>query len=134
MTGKQRRAREPRSAAEWAAFGIALAFLSVVVGAVGVMWAKDDGRPARLDAARIGAVRAEGGQFYVRVRVSNNGERTAEAVQVLAELTRGEEVVEDGEQSIDFLAGGESADLDFVFSEDPSSGELTLRTASYIRP
>ena len=70
--------------------------------------------------------------FAVLVRVTNHGDRTAEAVQVLAELSRKGEVIEDGEQSVDFLAGGESQELQFVFSEDPSKAELEVRAACHI--
>jgi uncharacterized protein (TIGR02588 family) len=37
----------------------------------------------------------------------------------------------EGDQSIDFLAGGETEDLVFVFDDAPSDGELTVAVSGY---
>lgn len=129
------RARRPaRSAAEWAAFGVALAILFFVVGAITSLWARGDDRPPHVVVEQEGDIRKVGAQFYVPVVVTNRGGRTAENVQILAELTRDGEVVEDGEQAIDFLAGGETEELEFVFTEDPGSGQFTVRAGSFAVP
>jgi uncharacterized protein (TIGR02588 family) len=95
---------------------------------------RDEGRPATLTVERPDPPRRAGDRFYVTATVTNSGDRTAEAVQVIAELTREGELVEDGDQIIDFLAGGESEHVVFVFHEDPASGELTVRAASHLKP
>lgn len=134
MSREQRPSRPQRSSPEWVAFAIAAALLLVVAGAVVRLWVSDEGRPALVSATVTGPTRVEGKSHYVLVRVTNRGDRTAESVQVIAELSEGGEVVEDGEQSLDFLAGGEEMELEFVFSTDPDSAELTVRAASYTKP
>lgn len=134
MSAEQRPSRPKRTSPEWFAFAVASALLLVVAGAVARLWASDDGRPALVTATVIGPTRAEGQSHYVPVRITNRGDRTAESVQVIAELSEGGEVVEDGEQSIDFLAGGAEMELEFVFTTDPDSAELTVRAASYTKP
>jgi uncharacterized protein (TIGR02588 family) len=127
-------ARAARSSAEWVAFGIASAVLLFIVGSVAWVWVSDEGRPATLRVEREDPARRAGDQFYVTATVINSGDRTAEGVQVIAELTRGSEVVEEADQTIDFLAGGDSEQVVFVFSEDPASGELTVRASSHVKP
>jgi uncharacterized protein (TIGR02588 family) len=134
MTSKESSSRPSRSPAEWVAFGIASAVLLFIVGSVALVWVNDDGRPARLEVEQSGSARKDGEQFYVTAQVANTGDRTAEGVQVHAELERDGEVVEEGDQTIDFLAGGESEEVVFVFTEDPATGELTVRAASFVKP
>ena len=135
MTTQRQRPRRPvRSPAEWVAFGVALAVLLFVVAAIGSMWVSSDDRPAHVVVEQEGEIRRVGGQFYVPVIVTNRGGRTAENVQVLAELSRDGEVVEDGEQAVDFLAGGETEEVEFVFTEDPGTSQLLLRVGSYAVP
>ena len=131
---EQGETRPKRSASEWVAFAIATALLLVVVGAVTRLWVTDQNRPARLEAVISGPVRVEGGAHYVLVHVTNRGDRTAESVQVIAELSNGKETIEDGEQTIDFLSGGDVTEVQFVFTQDPGSAELTVRAASYTNP
>ncbi|MBW3602288.1 MAG: hypothetical protein KY434_06260 [Actinobacteria bacterium] len=70
----------------------------------------------------------------MRVTVENEGETTAEAVQVLAELTIGGTLVEDREQQIDFLAAGERQAVSFVLDHNPANGDLDVGVASYKIP
>jgi uncharacterized protein (TIGR02588 family) len=129
--------REPetpaRSAAEWATFAVASAILLLVAALLAVRGLSGEDRPADVVVERS-VVRQIGSQFYLPVTVHNRGDRTAEAVQVVAELTRGGTVVEEGEQTVDFLSGHEREQVEFVFSEDPGSGELTVRAASFLLP
>jgi uncharacterized protein (TIGR02588 family) len=55
-------------------------------------------------------------------------------VQIIAELEIDGEVVESGEQQIDFLSGGEAETGAFIFSKNPQQGTLKLRAASYTLP
>lgn len=66
--------------------------------------------------------------------IQNTGGDTAQTVQIIAELTVDGDVVEDGEQQIEFLSGGETEEGAFIFTTDPASGELTLHVASYTAP
>jgi uncharacterized protein (TIGR02588 family) len=133
-TPRERRSRPVRSRAEWIAFAIALAALLFVVGAIVSLWMDGPPRPPHVVVEQDGPVRAVGGQFYVRVNVTNRGDRTAENVQVIGELSREGEVVEDGEQTVDFLGGGETEKVQFVFTQDPSSGQLSVRAGSFSVP
>jgi uncharacterized protein (TIGR02588 family) len=123
-----------RSLAEWVSFGIASAILLAVVGLVIYDWvAIPQGAPT-LSIAQDGEIREESGQFYVPFVVENVRGNTAEAVQVMAELRIDGEVVESGEQQIDFLSGRETHTGAFVFTRDPAEGELVLRIGSYKEP
>ena len=58
---------------------------------------------------------------------------TAANVQVLAELIiDGDELT--GDQTIDFLSGGEDQHLSFIFDEDPASGELSVVVTGFAIP
>lgn len=125
--------RGDRSPAEWVTFAIASAILLGVVGLVLFDWLGTSDIPPQLSVTQ-GNIRTAGEQFYVPFTVENTGGETAQSVQIIAELMVNGETVEDGEQQIEFLSGGETEDGEFIFTEDPASGELTLRVASYTAP
>jgi uncharacterized protein (TIGR02588 family) len=79
-------------------------------------------------------IRASQGQFYVPFKVTNTGGETAQSVQVVAELRVNGEVLESGDQQIDFLSSGETKEGAFIFSHNPSQGELIVRSSSYQLP
>lgn len=124
----------PRPAAEWVMFGVACVILLTVAGAIASLWVAGPTGPPKLTLRGGGQVRHQDGQWYVRVTVENEGETTAEAVQVLAELTIGGTLVEDGEQQIDFLAAGERQAVGFVLDHNPANGDLDVSVASYKIP
>jgi uncharacterized protein (TIGR02588 family) len=124
--------RDARTAAEWTSFAVSLVVLAVVVGLIGVqMLGSHD--PAAPVAEQSDAVRVEGGQFFVPVEVTNHGDATAENVQVSAELTIDGETT-DGDQTVDFLSGGEAMQVEFAFDDDPGDGELVVRVTGYSVP
>ena len=120
-----------RVAAEWVTFAIATAIVLAVIGLIAAQIPGTD-LPASPTAKAAEPVRREG-QFVVPVEVTNGGDATAENVQVAATLEIGGETFE-ADQAIDFLAGGETAELEFVFGEDPSSGELDVRVTGFSVP
>lgn len=124
----------PRPAAEWVMFAIACVILLTVAGAIASLWVTGPTGPPNLALRGAGQVRHQDGKWYVRVTVENEGETTAEAVQVLAELTIGGTLVEDGEQQIDFLAAGERQAVSFVLDHNPANGDLDVGVASYKVP
>lgn len=125
----------PRTVAEKVTFGIASLILASIVGLVLYLWfSKQYQNPPEISVSEAASVRESKGQFYVPFEVTNAGGETAESVQIIAELKVNGEVEESGEQQIDFLSGGETEEGAFVFSQDPRSGELTLRVASYKLP
>lgn len=126
--------RPKRSSAEWISFSIALCILASIVGLVVYKWFTHESRPPVLSVTTEREIRETTGQFYVPFSVKNIGGETAESVQVVAELRVNGEVKEDGEQQIDFLAGGEQEEGAFIFSRNPREGELVIRVASYKLP
>lgn len=126
---------DQRSPAEWITFGIALSLLATLIGLVIAAWTDPHHQqPPLIETAQEGTIREAAGQFYVPFRVTNTGGGTAESVQVIGELEINGEVVESGEQQIDFLSSGEAETGAFIFSQDPTQGAVKLRAASYKLP
>ncbi|MGB3672219.1 MAG: TIGR02588 family protein [Phormidesmis sp.] len=125
---------ESRSAAERVSFFVALAILLGIVSGVGYLWVSD--RNQSLPVLKVSTSRTEQRQadYYVPFTVTNLGGKTAATVQVTAELRINSEVVESGEQIIDFLSREEEATGAFIFVRNPNEGELTIRVASYSEP
>lgn len=88
---------------------------------------KEQGPPHPV--VRLGAIRVEPDGFCVPFTVTNEGEQTAEEVEVQAALGG-----EQGEQRVDYLAQGEEVQGAFLFQHDPRQGNLTVRVASYKLP
>jgi uncharacterized protein (TIGR02588 family) len=106
--------------------------LLVVAGLV-VLDMVGSNHPPAPTASQAGPVRRAGDHFFVPVAVVNDGDATAANVQVTAELVIGTQSYS-GDQTIDFLGGGERAELAFSFDEDPAKGELGIRVSSYAVP
>lgn len=121
--------RPDRTAAEWVTFAVSCTILLVVVALV-VVQLVGEHDPAAPEAHRVGPVRVVDGQHVVEVAVTNEGDATAANVQVTASLVIDGETTE-GDQTIDFLAGGETEDLVFVFDDPPADGELTVAVSGY---
>lgn len=123
--------RRPTKPAEWVTFGIAAALVLAVLGAILSQVAAPSTPPS--PRVEVGTVEERDGQFVVPVAVVNEGDATAANVQVTATLT-----TDDGEstadQTVDFLAGGEEQELEFVFEDDPVGGELVVRVGGYALP
>lgn len=124
-------ARPARTAPEWLTLFGSVALLLVVVVLIALQIPGSDDPPA--PTAEVVEIRSVEGSFHVDVVVGNGGDRTAANVQVSAELTIGDETLS-GDQTIDFLSGGEDAELTFVFAADPGTGELQARVTGYAAP
>ena len=83
---------------------------------------------------KVGEAVKRDGHFEVPVSVENIGESTAENVQIDATLTLGGGDEQTADQTIDFLAAGETEDVVFLFDDDPSSGELEVRVGGFSVP
>jgi uncharacterized protein (TIGR02588 family) len=123
-----------RTPAEWVTFAIASSILATLVGLVIYSWLTKKQEPPIISVTRNAAIREQKGQFYVPFEVANTGGETAESVQIIAELRVKGEVVESGDLQIDFLSSGETEAGAFIFSRDPSQGELSVRSSSYKLP
>lgn len=123
-----------RTGAEWISFTIAAAIVAALVGLL--LWDLVANNPVEPAAFRVETAtpRPESNAHYVDVKVENVGEETAQNVQVMAELTKDGMTIAEGDQTVDFLSGGESIELTFVFEPDPRDGELTVRVAGHEVP
>ncbi len=123
-----------RSLAEWITFAIASAVVLAVVSMVIYDWTTSSTAPPMLTVVQQGNIERMNDQFQVAFTISNAGGQTAEAVQIVAELRQNSELIEEGEQQVDFLSGGEEEEGAFLFSQDPAQAELSIRVASYKLP
>ena len=78
-----------------------------------------------------GEIRHEGEVYLLPVEATNRGGRTAEEVLIKAAPVVGGGTTEESEFTIDFLAGGETAEGTVVFATDPLSGDLLIDVASF---
>lgn len=126
--------QDSRAPAEKISFSIAIAILTVIISGVGYLWISD--RNQQPSILQISSERSEQRKdsYYVPFTVTNSGGETAAAVQVIAELRVEGDIVEWGEQRVDFLSREEKVTGAFVFTRNPEAGELTIRVASYSTP
>lgn len=123
----------PRTTAERTTFAAAATIVLWLAGTVCFLWVQPR-EPATLTVVQLGEARLVDGRSYVTAEVRNTGDETAQAVQVSAELKLGLKVVAEGEQTIDFLSGGESERAVFVFDQVGPGAEVELRAASFSLP
>ncbi|MEY2426294.1 MAG: hypothetical protein QOI61_1866 [Actinomycetota bacterium] len=128
---KAQQNRPKRSTAEWTTFGVAVAILVIVMAAILVeaLQTHHDAQPV----ATIASTQRVGDQFQVRVTVANKGDKAASNVQVVASLEHNGETTE-GDQVVDFLAGGDEEELVYVFADDPDAGELSVEVTGFTVP
>jgi uncharacterized protein (TIGR02588 family) len=123
--------RDQRSTAEWVTFAVSVLVLLLVAGAIIVEARRhhDEAQPV----AVVGATQRVGDGYHVAVTLKNKGDKAASAVQVTASLELGGETTE-SDQTVDFLAGGDTEDLVFVFGDDPETGKLDVAVGSFTVP
>lgn len=127
--------RGGRTVAEWTTLGISLAILGTVFATIAWLWVNDDASPATVNVTPVSEqVRREGGAWYVPLKVTNDGDVTAEDVVIEAELDTGSGEPETAEFTVTFLASGETARGTVVFTSDPAAGDLTIRPVSFKEP
>ena len=134
MSESKNEQQQKRTPAEWATFAIACSILSLLIGLVLYNWLTKKHEPPIISVTRKTPIRETQGQFYVPFTVTNTGGETAESVQIIAELRVNGEVLESGDQQIDFLSSGETQEGAFIFSSNPSQGQLIVRSSSYKLP
>ncbi len=134
MSESNNEQQKKRTPAEWVTFAIACFILFTLTGLVLYNWVTKTEEPPIISVTRNTPIRESQGQFYVPFTVTNTGGETAELVQIIAELRVNGEVLEAGDQQIDFLSSGETQEGAFIFSRDPRQGELIVRSTSYKLP
>ncbi|MDP1793898.1 MAG: hypothetical protein Q8K63_07140 [Acidimicrobiales bacterium] len=123
--------RRERTSAEWVTFAVAALVLLTMIGLIAREAVKSDAPPRPV--ATIGPTKQVGERYEVSVSVKNRGDLAAEQVQVLASLEVDGETTE-GDQVVDFLAGGDEEELVFYFDDDPDDGELTVDVTGFTVP
>ena len=134
MSESNNQQQQKRTPAEWATFAIACFILFTLTGLVLYNWLTKKHEPPIISVTRNTPIRETQGQFYVPFTVTNTGGETAESVQIIAELRVNGEVLESGDQQIDFLSSGDTQEGAFIFSRNPSQGQLIVRSSSYKLP
>jgi uncharacterized protein (TIGR02588 family) len=125
------RARTP---AEWTTLAVVVLILGTIVGLL-IWYAVQPARDATFTVTvETSAITEREGRFYVPLRILNTGDQTAEDVMVRAELLREDEVVEEVELTVTFLAGGEEAEGVAVFGLDPRTGTIEAGVSSHLIP
>ncbi len=122
------------SMAERISFLLALVIVLAVLGGVAYLWVRDRNQDPPVLQVSTSATEQREAYYYVPFTVKNAGGETAASVQIMAELRVSGEIVEWGEQTVDFISFQEEASGAFIFTRDPSAGELMVRVASYSRP
>jgi uncharacterized protein (TIGR02588 family) len=122
-----------RSLAEKVSFGISLSIVGIVIALICYTWITGDTNPPALVVTTT-QTRQVDQHYYVPFTVTNWGGETAEAVEVVGELSLPGGTTETGMQEIDFLSRQEKRSGEFIFSQNPQQGELTVRVASYRLP
>ena len=120
----------PRTTAEWVSLAASTLLLAAVVGVVVTLWASPSRGPARFRVDR-GAVRNEGGHYYLPVTVTNEGGATGAQVTVEGRL-EGADGEEAAATTFDFIPGSSSAEGVLIFKGDPTGAEV--RVVSYQTP
>lgn len=113
-----------KNALEWAVFAISLALIGAAVVAIGWEAVMREDRPAALIAETKPAVRLPSGAHGVEVIVRNEGDRTAEGVQVRV----GDATV----LEIPHVPRGSSRTVWATFEEDP--GDVKAAILGYNAP
>ncbi|HEY0070761.1 MAG TPA: hypothetical protein VGE04_12415 [Chloroflexia bacterium] len=126
--------KEERTTAEWVSLLISVAIVLALVGGLVYQVFAGGNRPPTIEVKPLmEEVRHEGDSYYLSLDVTNNGDRTAENVEVMLSLDTGEGDPETMQFQIQFLDGGETENQTVIFQNDPGKGELT-HTASFHVP
>ncbi|HEX8749279.1 MAG TPA: hypothetical protein VF717_19040 [Pyrinomonadaceae bacterium] len=120
----------PRTTAEWVSLIISALLLAGVVGIVLALWLNSPDSPARFRIER-GTPRNEAGQFYLPIKVTNEGDTTGAQVTIEGKLKVNERE-ETAATTFDFIPARSSAEGILIFIAEPGSAEV--RVISYQQP
>lgn len=125
-------ARRIRTGPEWITFAASCVVLAALVVVIGWLWVNDD-QPARIQVRTVGVQQIGDDQLEITVDVVNSGDRTAVDVQVIGELITQDGPQQFGEQTVDFLTGGEKSTVVFV-APTVDAQSVAVRVGSFSRP
>lgn len=124
----------PRTVAEWTTLAVVLLILAALVSPLIWYAIQPTDQAAFRVTVETSTISEREGRFYVPLRVLNTGDATAEDVMIRAELLHDDQVSEEVEMTITFLAGGEEVETVAIFSEDPRTGTIKAGVTSYLIP
>ncbi|MDQ5823874.1 MAG: hypothetical protein M3441_06620 [Chloroflexota bacterium] len=126
--------RQERTTAEWVSLLVSVAIVLALVGGLVYQVFARGNRPPIIEVKPLmEEVRQEGDSYYLSLDITNNGDRTAENVEVMLSLDTGEGDPETMQFQVQFLDGGETENQTVIFRNNPAEGELT-HTASFHVP
>ena len=124
-----------RSHAEWTTLAISVSIILVFLGLITWLQITSNGKPAIVAVEpQIENIRHDDTGYYLPVTVRNDGAETIEDVRIQASLVLPSGETEDREFAIDFLVRDEVTGGTFVFTHDPTDGDLTVSAGSYRVP
>ncbi len=126
--------RDERTTAEWVSLVVSVAIVLALVGGLVYQIFVRGNRPPTIEVKPLmEEVRQEGGSYYLPLDITNNGDRTAEDIEVMLSLDTGHGDPETMQFQVQFLDGGETENQTVIFQNNPAEGELT-HTASFHVP
>ena len=120
---------DPRTLPEWLSLAAALLILVALVGALLIMWMRNQNRPAEFRVETRSSWNA-GADFYLPFKVRNVGDRTAQQVRVEGVLESNNP--ETASTVFDFVPGQGHVEGCLIFSTDPRGAKV--RVVSYQEP
>ncbi|MBC7944877.1 MAG: hypothetical protein H7X91_06385 [Burkholderiales bacterium] len=118
---------------EWSVFALGLV---LVVGSLGylVQYALTlEGRPPII-SAQTGQPRQQAGSYIVPVTVANDGDQTAEHVQIEVQISAVGVALETTMFELDFLPSRSKREAWASFVNDPTGNQLRARVVAYQKP
>lgn len=127
---------ERQSMAEKTTLGVSMLVVAALVGAALFEHFGREEPAGTWVTVEVASERAErrGDRFYVPFAVANAGAEPAEEVEVVFEVTRGEEVLEESTTTIAFLPATGSAAGELVTEFDPATHGITARVGTLQGP
>ena len=132
---ERKRGKQNNVASRWEHVVGALGALLVAatIGYLALDAKNDDESPPDLVVSAARIIQGESG-YIVEIEVDNRGTETAAAVLVRGELKQGDAVIEDAEATLDYVPGHSRRPAGLVFTNDPASYTLHLRTVGFDVP
>lgn len=110
--------------------------LLLVVGVVGFLIyeiSTDEGKPPDLNVKIEQIIPNEKG-FLVKFALENTGDETAADVTVEGEIKKGNESLEKGDVTIDYVPSHSEKKGGMFFAEDPRQGDFKIRAKGFNEP
>ena len=117
---------------EWMVFSASVVLIAAVVGVLVYAAVTSEGRPPSVSVTSGSAIAAAGG-FAVPLDIRNDGDTTAEDVQIEVTLTIGSEK-ERGSAVLPFVPHRSHRRAWVTFKNDPGRGTLDARVVGYREP